>query len=138
MDFSEESFRQLEEWWAEHGNSDIDILPRFDDQIMFYNKVKRRETARITKWGNGPSHLEFGQPQSYNPFNAAEKEQINKFMKANNETPTIACEYCGTFLELGDGYYEWDNCDFCCKDCVARYIIERTYLVEHVVGEDDD
>lgn len=130
--FDEESFNQLEKWWNEHGNPDIVILPRWDNQIMFYNKVKRRETATITKWDGNSCNFNYGQPLLSCPFNESEKERIYQFMKINNELPTIICENCGRCLVPGDSYYKWEKYNFCSKKCVAEYITEQTDLPRYV------
>ena len=133
--FDKESFNQLEKWWTEHGNPDVVILPRWDNQIMFYNKIKRRETATITKWAgrdDNPCVLDYGQPLSRCPFSEIEKEQINQFMKINNELPTIICENCGKCLMPGDCFYKWNGHNFCSKSCVATYITEQADLPKYV------
>lgn len=122
--FDKESFNQREKWWTEHGNPDIVISPRWDNQIMFYNKVRRRETATITKWAErdgSPCVLDY-----------VEKEQINQFMKVNNELPTIICENCGKRLMPGDCFYKWGGHNFCSKSCVATYITEQADLPKYV------
>lgn len=135
MDFDEESFNKLEKWWTEHGSPDVIILPRWDNQIMFYNKVKRRETATITKWGGrggDPCVLDYGQPLSSCPFSESERKQINQFMKINNDLPTIICENCEKCLIPGDSFYKWSNHNFCSKECVATYITEQADLPKYV------
>ena len=65
-------------------------------------------------------------------FSEFEKEQINQFMKVNNELPTIICENCGKRLMPGDCFYKWGGHNFCSKSCVATYITEQADLPKYV------
>lgn len=49
----------------------------------------------------------------------------------------IHCDWCGTVLENGDIYLEYQGMSFCCEDCATDYIMSDTELLEKVVGEDD-
>lgn len=50
---------------------------------------------------------------------------------------TALCKWCGTVLEKGDGYLEYQGLDFCSDECATDYIMSDTELLEKVVGEDD-
>lgn len=50
---------------------------------------------------------------------------------------TVTCEWCGTVLEPGDKYLEYQGLGFCSEECATDYIMSDTELLEKVVGEDD-
>lgn len=81
MVFSEESFRELKKWWAEHGNPDIDVIAYLDNVVGFYDETKDKVVAIITKWDDR-CHLDSDYPY---PFTREEAIQaVAKFIKANN------------------------------------------------------
>lgn len=82
MAFDGQSLNEIFDWWFYHGNPKISIWLDYGGELFFYDNNRGKRVARVMRLGDAPYALECNAMD--NPFTDQERQEIEKFVRANN------------------------------------------------------
>ena len=82
MAFNGESLNELYDWWFYHGNPKISIWLDYVGELFFYDNDRGERVARVIRLGDGPYFLSCN--VKGDPFTGRERQEREKFVRANN------------------------------------------------------
>jgi hypothetical protein len=82
MAFNGQTLNCLFDWWFYHGNPKISIWLDYCGELFFYDNSQNKIVARVLRMGDGPYFLSCN--AKGDPFTGRERQEIEKFVRANN------------------------------------------------------